>query len=89
MNSYFYTRLTEKLKLAVTFTPYYPAPGNRATFSRVPMSMYDDFKSLFGNKYRLRYRGPRAHRIAQGRSHSLAQSTCLKVDATHFSAYEQ
>ena len=48
MNSYFYTRLTEKLKLAVTFTPYYPPPGNRATFSRVPMSMYDDFKSLFG-----------------------------------------
>ena len=63
--------------------------GQRAVFSRVPMSKYDEFKSLFGNKYRLRYRGPRAHRIARGRSHSLAQSTCLKVDATHFTAYLQ
>ena len=63
--------------------------GQRAVFSRVPMSKYDEFKALFGNKYRLRYRGPRAHRIARGRSHSLAQSTCLKVDATHFTAYLQ
>jgi hypothetical protein len=61
--------------------------GQRAVFARVPMSKYNEFKALFGNKYRLRYRGPRAHRIAQGRSHSLAQSTCLKYDATHFSAY--
>ena len=63
--------------------------GQRAVFSRVPMSKYDEFKSLFGNKYRLRYRGPRAHRIARGRAPSLAQSTCLKVDATHFTAYLQ
>ena len=63
--------------------------GQRAVFSRVPMSKYDEFKALFGNKFRLRYRGPRAHRIARGRSHSLAQSTCLKYDATHFSAYLQ
>jgi len=61
--------------------------GQRAVFARVPMSKYDEFKALFGSKYRLRYRGPRAHRSAQGRSHSLAQSTCLKYDATHFSAY--
>ena len=63
--------------------------GQKAVFSRIPMSKYDEFKALFGNKYRLRYRGPRAHRIARGRSHSLAQSTCLKVDATHFAAYLQ
>jgi hypothetical protein len=63
--------------------------GQRAVFSRVPMSKYDEFKALFGNKFRLRYRGPRAHRIAQGRAPSLAQSTCLKVDATHFAAYMQ
>ena len=63
--------------------------GQRAVFSRIPMSKYNEYKALFGNKYRLRYRGPRAHRIAQGRSHSLAQSTCLKYDATHFSAYRQ
>jgi hypothetical protein len=63
--------------------------GQRAVFARVPMSKYDEFKALFGNKFRLRYRGPRAHRIAQGRAPSLAQSTCLKVDATHFTAYMQ
>jgi hypothetical protein len=63
--------------------------GQRAVFARVPMSKYDEFKALFGNKFRLRYRGPRAHRIAQGRAPSLAQSTCLKVDATHFTAYLQ
>lgn len=63
--------------------------GQRAVLSRVPMSKYNEFKALFGNKYRLRYRGPRAHRIAQGRAPSLAQSTCLKVDATHFTAYLQ
>jgi hypothetical protein len=61
--------------------------GQRAVFARVPMSKYDEFKALFGSKYRIRYRGPRAHRIAQGRAPTLAQSTCLKVDATHFTAY--
>jgi hypothetical protein len=63
--------------------------GQRAVFARVPMSKYDEFKALFGTNFRLRYRGPRAHRIAQGRAPSLAQSTCLKVDATHFTAYMQ
>jgi hypothetical protein len=63
--------------------------GSRAMLARIPIGLYSEFKSLFGNKFRLRYRGPRAHRVVQGRSHSLAQSTCLKVDATHFSAYMQ
>ena len=79
-----------RINLQYDFYQTYGAKvGQRAVFSRVPMSKYDEFKSLFGNKYRLRYRGPRAHRIARGRSHSLAQSTCLKVDATHFAAYLQ
>ena len=71
------------------YRTYGSTVGQRAVFARVPMSKYNEFKALFGNKYRLRYRGPRAHRIAQGRSHSLAQSTCLKYDATHFAAYLQ
>jgi len=75
--------------LARSYFTTYGDSGKRAILSRVPMSKYDEFKALFGNKFRLRYRGPRAHRIARGRSHSLAQSTCLKVDATHFSAYMQ
>ena len=65
----------------------YAGDDSRAWFTRIPMSKYDEFKALFGTNFRLRYRGPRAHRIAQGRAPSLAQSTCLKVDATHFTAY--
>jgi len=61
--------------------------GSRAMLARIPIGLYSEFKSLFGSNYRLRYRGPRAHRVVRGRSHSLAQSTCLKVDATHFAAY--
>ncbi len=85
---------TERIQSGVTYMYFsmfkpFSNSNERAVFSRVPMSDYDEFKALFGNKYRLRYRGPRAHRIARGRSHSLAQSTCLKVDATHFSAYMQ
>ena len=78
-----------RTELEYYFYRTYGCTPGRAVFSRVPMSKYDEFKALFGNKYRLRYRGPRAHRIARGRSHSLAQSTCLKVDATHFAAYMQ
>ena len=79
-----------RTELAHIFYQTYGATvGQRAVFARVPMSKYNEFKALFGSKFRLRYRGPRAHRIAQGRSHSLAQSTCLKVDATHFAAYLQ
>jgi len=53
----------------------------------IPMSKYNEFKSLFGSAFKLRYRGPRVHRIAQGRSRHACQSTCLKEDATHFTAY--
>ncbi len=84
MNKKWYTDL-----LLQYYQTYGRTVGQRAVFARIPMSKYDEFKALFGNKFRLRYRGPRAHRIARGRSHSLAQSTCLKVDATHFSAYMQ
>ena len=79
-----------RIDLQYNFYQTYGAKvGQRAVFSRIPMSKYDEYKALFGNKFRLRYRGPRAHRIAQGRKQSLAQSTCLKVDATHFTAYLQ
>jgi hypothetical protein len=84
MNKKWYTDL-----LLQYYQTYGRTVGQRAVFARVPMSKYDEFKALFGTNFRLRYRGPRAHRIARGRSHSLAQSTCLKVDATHFSAYMQ
>jgi hypothetical protein len=84
MNKKWYTDL-----LLQYYQNYGRTVGQRAVFARVPMSKYDEFKALFGNKFRLRYRGPRAHRIAQGRAPSLAQSTCLKVDATHFTAYMQ
>ena len=84
MNKKWYTDL-----LLQYYQTYGRTVGQRAVFARVPMSKYDEFKALFGTNFRLRYRGPRAHRIAQGRAPSLAQSTCLKVDATHFTAYLQ
>ena len=84
MNKKWYTDL-----LLQYYQTYGRTVGQRAVFARVPMSKYDEFKALFGTNFRLRYRGPRAHRIAQGRAPTLAQSTCLKVDATHFSAYMQ
>lgn len=82
MNKKWYTDL-----LLQYYQTYGRTVGQRAVFARVPMSKYDEFKALFGTNFRLRYRGPRAHRIAQGRAPTLAQSTCLKVDATHFTAY--
>ena len=84
MNKKWYTDL-----LLQYYQTYGRTVGQRAVFARVPMSKYDEFKALFGTNFRLRYRGPRAHRIAQGRAPSLAQSTCLKVDAPHFTAYLQ
>jgi len=47
--------------------------------------LLDHFRNVHPNKYKIRYRGPRAHRTY--RSPISKASTCLKEDATHFSAY--
>ena len=86
--------VNKRLEIMYNFYETYCSNGARAVFNLVPMSKYNEFKSIFGSRFKLRYRGPRAHRIAQGRSYHSCQSTglnfkpaCLKVDATHFTAY--
>jgi hypothetical protein len=77
----------KRLEYMYNFYATYSGFSERAVFYRVPMFQYNEFKSIFGSKFKLRYRGPRSHRIAQGRSQHNCQSTCLKIDATHFTAY--
>jgi len=58
-----------------------------AMFKNIPIALLEDFKKSFandGNKYRIRYRGPRG---AGNRSHANKQSTCLKRYAERFSVY--
>jgi hypothetical protein len=58
-----------------------------AMFKNIPIVLLDDFKKSFandGNKYRIRYRGPRG---AGNRSWANKQSTCLKRYAVRFSVY--
>ena len=58
-----------------------------AMFKNIPIVLLDDFKKSFandGNKYRIRYRGPRG---AGNRSQANKQSTCLKRYAERFSVY--
>jgi hypothetical protein len=62
---------------------------NRASwFHGVPAYMRDEVLTYFKNigvKVKLRYRGPRAHRVY--RSPNSRQTTCLMADATSFAVY--
>lgn len=44
------------------------------------LDMFREWAKSLGQKYRIRYRGPR-------RRGSIGQSTCLKKDALRFTAY--
>lgn len=65
--------------------------GVRAVYHRVPIWLLDDFRKVMahqGKYFKLRYRGPRFNTpSARYRGWNSKQSTCLKEDATHFSAY--
>jgi hypothetical protein len=65
--------------------------GKTAVYHRVPIQFLEIFRKEMAkeNKYfKIRYRGPRANTpSARYRSAASKQSTCLKQDATHFSAY--
>ena len=69
----------------------YANSGNRSHYYRVPIAELDSFRKEFakyGLFYKIRYRGPRFNvPSARGRSFMSKASTCLKQDATHFSAY--
>jgi hypothetical protein len=65
--------------------------GKTALYHRVPIQFLGLFRSEMSNQnkfFKVRYRGPRANTpSARYRSAASKQSTCLKQDATHFSAY--
>jgi hypothetical protein len=71
------------------FTTYYSnnSRGERANFKNVPVKLLEEFKDAFKDefKFRIRYRGPRAHNVSRG--FGKRQSTCLKKDAERFSVY--
>lgn len=69
----------------------YKKTGTTVVYYRVPMSLINDFRKVMsseGKYFKLRYRGPRfTVPSARYRSHNSKSTTCLKEDATHFSAY--
>lgn len=69
----------------------YKKTGVSAVYHRVPMSLINDFRKVMsseGKYFKLRYRGPRFNTpSARYRSYISKATTCLKEDATHFSAY--
>ncbi len=67
---------------------YYRNSGNRAIFHRIPIQYLNQFRAAYPCVYKIRYRGPRFNTpSAKYRGWISKQSTCLKEDATHFSAY--
>lgn len=65
-------------------------PGSAAVFKGIPMSDLKAFKSVVpthGQKFRIRYRGPRFNIPTDNRPRDLKRSTCLKANATTFSVY--
>jgi hypothetical protein len=71
----------------------YRVLGRSAIYTRVPISELTMFRKVmkkFGVAYKIRYRGPRFNVPSARRRGSISkQTTCLKEDATHFSAYVQ
>lgn len=70
---------------------FYKKSGVSAFYHRVPISYLEQFREVmrsYGIAYKIRYRGPRRNRPSSyRRSFGSMQSTCLREDATHFSAY--
>lgn len=71
----------------IFYTLFRSGTRDNSLFKNIPIVLLDDFKKSFANdgKFRVRYRGPRAHNVA--RYHGRRQSTCLKKDAERFSVY--
>jgi hypothetical protein len=58
--------------------------------SNIAIAELDNVKSMLrakGQKFRIRYRGPRFNIPTDNRRRDLQRSTCLKVNATTFSVY--
>jgi len=55
-------------------------------FEHIPIQYLDEFKARYkGRNYKLRWRGPRKHRL--DRSPFLRQLDCTRADAVCFSVY--
>lgn len=69
----------------------YHKSGVCAIYHRIPISLLDAFRSEMRKHsifYKIRYRGPRFNVPSAARRGYISKaSTCLKEDATHFSAY--
>lgn len=69
----------------------YQVRGFNSVYHRVPIALLDDFRKAnaeFGKFYKVRYRGPRFNTPSAARRGAMSkQTTCLREDATHFSAY--
>ena len=69
----------------------YRVPNRAAIYTKIPISELDNFRkvmALFGIYFKIRYRGPRSNvPSASWRFGVSKQTTCLREDATHFSAY--
>jgi len=78
----------EKVRTFHVLYELYRSPGNTSLFKGVPVEMRDRVLSYYkavGQKVKLRYRGPRAHRTF--RSQNTRQSSCLQADAKTFAVY--
>jgi hypothetical protein len=69
----------------------YRVPNRTAIYTRIPIDRLDEFRkvmSFFGIYFKIRYRGPRFNVPSASRRFGVSkQTTCLREDATHFSAY--
>jgi hypothetical protein len=74
-----------------TIFDLYKKTDASVVYHRVPIFYLEEFRKIMANQgkyFKLRYRGPRYNTpSARFRSYYTKQSTCLKEDATHFSAY--
>ena len=78
----------EKVRTFHVLYELYRSPGNTSVFKGVPVEMRERVLAYYkamGQKVKLRYRGPRAHRTF--RSQNTRQSSCLQSDATTFAVY--
>ena len=78
----------EKVRTFHVLYELYRSPGNTSLFKGVPIEQRErvlQYYKAVGQKVKLRYRGPRAHRTF--RSQNTRQSSCLQSDATTFAVY--
>lgn len=67
---------------------FYSRSRVAAVFTNIPIHLLNEFRSVYPGKYKIRYRGPRAHRKYGYYDTPMNRASyCLKKDAKTFSAY--